>query len=158
MVCSVIPPSLGRSASERKPYRPKHDWHSPAMADEQEKPLVARNLKALIGGESVNSWAKRHNLTQTTINRIMTGKMDPTVSMLDRIAAAVNEKGGRIEGWHLMVQDFSPRNPPILLAPSTAEKLREDIGPNEYREAGSITGGDAWLGSSVNHRRRKGDK
>jgi transcriptional regulator with XRE-family HTH domain len=133
------------------------------MADEQEKPLsvVARNLKALIGeGVSVNSWALRHKLTQTTINRIVTGKMSPTADQLDKIAAAVNEQGGRIEGWHLMVQSFSPRNPPILLTPSAAEALRDAVNPRAmlHREDGASQGGDEWLGKPNAHKRRATDK
>lgn len=132
------------------------------MADEQDKPLplVSRNLKALIGDESINSWAKRHKLTQTTINRIVNAGRDLSVSQLELIVNAINGQGGSVQAWQLMVQNFDPRNPPILLSPGTAEKLRGDIGRNavEHRDAGSSTGGDQWLGNSTSHRRRKDDK
>lgn len=155
-----ILPILGLSASAHKSYPPKYYWHSPAMADEQEKPVVARNLKALIGKESINSWAVRHKLTQTTVNRIVNGR-DLSVSLLEKIVGAINQQGARIEPWQLLVQNFDPRNPPILLDTSTAEQLRKAIGPNavEHRDAGGpTTGGDRWLGSSMNQRRRRDDK
>lgn len=130
------------------------------MADEQEKPLplVSQNLKALIGDESINSWATRHKLTQTTINRIVSQGRDLSVSLLELIVDAINAQGGNVQAWQLMVQNFDPRNPPILLSSTTAEKLRGDLGPRENRDASPPTGGDAWLGSTTNLRRRKSDK
>jgi transcriptional regulator with XRE-family HTH domain len=138
------------------------------MANEDEKPTVARNLKALIGDESVNSWARKHGLTQTTINRIVTGKMDPTVGLLERIAAAVNEQGGHLEGWQLMVDGFDPRNPPILLAATPAERLlyeriaafKQEVKQQavEHSDDSPPSGGEKWLGNLTSPRRRSSDK
>lgn len=132
------------------------------MADMDEKlPVVARNLSALIGEESVNSWAKRHGLTQTTVNRIKTGKMDPTVSQLEKIAAAVNEKSGRhLSGWSLMVEGFDPRNPPVLLRADSPElRLYQRIEAFQREELqGSAGRGDRWLGPVATPKRRAGDQ
>lgn len=138
------------------------------MTDESEKPTVARNLKALIGDESVNAWARRHRLTQSTINRIVLGKMDPTVGFLEKIAAAVNELGGHLEGWHLMVQDFDPRNSPILLEATAAERslyeriaaFKQEVTQRaiEHSDESQPQGGDQWLGRVTPQKRRASDK
>lgn len=126
------------------------------MDDEDEKPTVARNLKALIGEETVNSWARRHGLVQSTINRIVIGKMDPTVGLLNRIAEAVNERGGRLEGWQLMIEGYDPRNAPILLVASAAERHLYER--KLIHSDGQQQKGDSWLGKEVTPRRRASDK
>jgi transcriptional regulator with XRE-family HTH domain len=130
------------------------------MADDDQLPIVARNLKALIGTESVNSWAKRHKLTQTTINRIKTGKMDPTVSFLEKIADAVNEQSGyHLSAWSLMVEGFDPKNPPVILRAGSPELQLYEIfeATKKRQEAATSSGGDHWLGSQSTPRRRSGD-
>lgn len=124
------------------------------MVENDELPLVARNLAKLIGDESVNSWAKRHGLTQTTINRIKTGKMDPTVSQLERIATAVNEQGGHhLSAWSLMVEGFDPKNPPVVLRAGSPELRLYEI----FEAAKAREGGDQWMGSPSIPRRRATD-
>lgn len=129
------------------------------MAENDQLPLVARNLKALIGDESVNAWSKRHGLTQTTINRIATGKMDPTVGQLERIATAVNERGGHhLSAWSLMVEGFDPKNPPVILRAGAPELELYAIFEATKRRQEAASGGDQWLGSpSSTPRRRKED-
>lgn len=153
-----IPRILGSSALDCKAYCAKTDWHSRAMADKP-LPLVARNLSALIGDESVNSWAKRHKLTQTTINRIKTGKMDPTVSLLEKIADSVNEQSGyHLSAWSLMVEGFDPKNPPVVLRAGSPElKLYEIFEATKKRQEFAPAGGDQWIGSPSRPRRRVGD-
>lgn len=131
------------------------------MAENDPLPLVARNLKALIGDESVNAWSKRHGLTQTTINRIATGKMDPTVGQLERIAAAVNEQGGHhLSAWSLMVEGFDPKNPPVVLRAGSPELRLYEIFEAAKRQGPDVTAGDQWLGSlptTTTPKRRSGD-
>lgn len=128
------------------------------MAGNDDLPLVARNLAKLIGDESVNAWAKRHGLTQTTINRIKTGKMDPTVSQLERIAHAVNDQGGHhLSAWSLLVEDFDPKNPPVILRAGSPELRLYEIFESAKRQEGEPAG-DVWLGSlPAAPKRRSGD-
>lgn len=150
--------SLGPSALRRKAYPHRRIRHHRLMDETDEKlPVVARNLSALIGEESVNSWAKRHKLTQTTVNRIKTGKMDPTVSQLEKIAAAVNEQSGyHLSAWSLMVEGFDPKHPPVLLRAGSPELRLYEIFEAAKRQEGATTG-DQWLGSPSTPRRRSGD-
>lgn len=129
------------------------------MAENDDLPLVARNLAKLIGDESVNAWSKRHGLTQTTINRIKTGKMDPTVSQLERIAAAVNEQGGyHLSAWSLMVEGFDPKHPPVILRAGSPELRLYEIFEAAKRQENAVPAGDQWLGSpSITPRRRSDD-
>ena len=151
-------PSLSLSALTCKAYMPSSARHHPSMEEKDDLPLVARNLKALIGGESVNSWAKRHKLTQTTVNRIRTGKMEPTVAFLQRVAEAVNAQGGHLEAWQLMVPGFDPRNAPVLLrAGSSEHRLYERIAAFQ-REEHPEGAGDKWINTQSNPLRRASDK
>ncbi len=151
--------SLGASALLGKAYPLKANRHHFGMAEEDTLPLVARNLSVLIGEESVNSWSKRHGLTQTTINRIKTGKMDPTVGQLEKIAAAVNEQGGHhLSAWSLMVEGFDPKNPPVVLRAGSPELRLYEIFEATKRQETSTTSGDRWMGSPSTPRRRASDQ
>lgn len=78
---------------------------------DSDKPLsdFASNLKAAIAHSrlSVNAWSIKHGFTQTTINRIVTGKMDPTLGVVKDIA----EKCGAAP-WQMLTPGFDPKNPP----------------------------------------------
>lgn len=74
----------------------------------EKKPLnpdgpVPRNLDALIKGEGLSelAWSVKYGLVQSTINRIIKGA-DVSISKLEEIAAALRDKGRRIEAWQLM--------------------------------------------------------
>jgi hypothetical protein len=75
--------------------------------------VVARNLRALIDREaegSVNAWATRHRLLQTTVNRIANGSSDCSVSTLLDICTATG-----YALWQLVRDDFDPRAVPPAL-------------------------------------------
>ena len=90
----------------------KHSETAPATL------LFAINLRRLIADSqmSVNAWAKDHGLVQTTLARLCRGEMNPTLSILQEIAAAAN-----LEVWQLLVPDLDPRNPPVLRTPNGPE-------------------------------------
>jgi len=150
--------SLGSSALLGKAYRLSRPRHHAWMSQDSPLPLVARNLSKLIGDESVNAWSKRHGLTQTTINRIKTGKMDPTVSQLEKIAEAVNEKGGHhLSAWSLLVEGFDPKHPPVILRAGSPELRLYEIFEAAKRDDKLPAGGDQWLGNLQTPRRRASD-
>lgn len=70
------------------------------QAADEELLTVQANVRKLTGS-SVNAWAKKHGFVQTTINRIVTGQNDVTVTMLVKIARAA-----KIEPWQLLEPDF----------------------------------------------------
>jgi transcriptional regulator with XRE-family HTH domain len=112
---------LGVSAFEVKahPHRPlSQDADVPKTALDCDTPPETLNpAQAAIwwlvkrSRLSVNAWAKKHLLTQTTINRIVNGELDPTYGLLAKIAQATG-----MEAWQLLhpqgkaasVQTFSP--------------------------------------------------
>jgi hypothetical protein len=83
------------------------------MLPMEERPLntAQTNLKALIEAsqQSVNSWAVQHNLVQTTVYRIVTGRIDPSTGQLEKIAKAAG-----IPAWKLLVPGFDPKRQPVL--------------------------------------------
>lgn len=89
-----------------------------APVAEPELNTVQRNIRALIDREelTVNGWALKHELVQSTINRIVTGKLDPSSSVIERIAGRVG-----MAGWQLMVPGMNAANPPALRGMTTAE-------------------------------------
>lgn len=110
-------------------------------AEDPKLPVVARNLLKLIGKQSVNAWAKKHGLTQTTINKIKNGKMDPTVSTLEKIATAVNEQGGyHLSAWSLMVEGFDPASPPVILRAGSPELRLYELFESTKRQQADIAG------------------
>lgn len=69
----------------------------PKTRDAEGLSPLATRLLALIGKQSVNAWSKGHGLEQTTINRIVTGRMDPSFSVIQQIA---NKLG--MQPWQLV--------------------------------------------------------
>lgn len=65
---------------------------------------------------SVNAWAKRHELDQTTINRLVNGQ-DPKLSMIEKIASVCG-----LASWQLLVPDMVPSNPPMLRGATPTEQ------------------------------------
>lgn len=101
---SRMPDMLGEVALRRKSFLPKRfkqDFAAMPRTTPEPQGEVGKNLRALIGDDSVNAWSNRHKLSQTTINRIVTGKMDPTMSTLERIADAVG-----VESWRLVAPNM----------------------------------------------------
>lgn len=137
------------------------------IASDDDTPLsvFATNLKALIGRQSVNAWAKKHNLTQSTINRIVTGKMDPTTGQVDDIAKAAG-----LFSWQLLVPQLDPQNPPVLREANSHERdlynrlkqtideleeLRErgNTGPGTFDEIAAQATSDATAGKGSDKKR-----
>lgn len=86
--------------------------------------LVQRNLFALIEHSelSVNAWCAQYpGLVQTTVNRIVTGNLDPSASQVEKIAKAIG-----MEPWKLFVEGFEPANPPALKKLSAQEQALYD--------------------------------
>lgn len=102
---------LGVHALNVKAFAPSGNGHSRDVEKPLHKSAFRDNLVRLIGDESVNAWAKRHELEQTTIQRIYSGKSDPKLSMIEAVAAAVNAKP-----WQLMAPGFQLNNQPVILA------------------------------------------
>jgi transcriptional regulator with XRE-family HTH domain len=101
---SRMPNMLGEVALRRKSFPPRRflqDFAAMPRNTTEPRTEVGKNLSRLIGDDSVNAWANRHQLSQTTINRIVTDKMDPTVSTVERIAAAVG-----VEPWRLLAPNM----------------------------------------------------
>lgn len=74
---------------------------------------IARSLRLLIERESegsVNAWAKKYKLKQTTVNRISNGSNDVSVATLIDICDAIG-----YEPWQLLRPDFDPRVLPPML-------------------------------------------
>lgn len=144
----------------------KADRHYARMSKDKEAlPAVARNIRALIEREglSVNAWSQKYKLTQSTINRIVIGKMDPSVGTLNSIAAALADKGQHYEGWHFMVDGFDPGNPPVLLEPSAAERRLYASFKTSVREAAAVYRDEGrpeerWHTPQVMPKRRAGDQ
>ena len=89
---------------------------SPAISDLSL--LVAANVRALIAyhQQSINAFCRSRGLVQTTVNRLVSGKMNPTATVIADIANAVG-----LQPWQLLVPDLDPRNPPVLRTISPAE-------------------------------------
>ena len=77
--------------------------------------VLARNLRLLVeleAGNSVNTWSKKTEINQSTVNRICNGTMDTKLSTLLDIAY----KSGYAP-WQLIMDGFDPRiHPPMLNA------------------------------------------
>lgn len=72
-------------------------------------PLIAqKHICRLVFDEfdSVNAWAKKYKQVQSTINRIVTGKQDPTTSMLEKIAQALTSNGRPTQAWQFLDPNF----------------------------------------------------
>ena len=116
----------------------------PKQSDEVVLSVFATNLLAAIRHSklSVNAWAKKHKLTQTTVNRIVRGKMDPTTAQVEVIAQSVG-----LFAWQMLVPGLDPQNPPVLREANKHERelyvrLKQTIEElEELREAGNTTPG-----------------
>lgn len=119
---------------------------------------VQRNVKKLTdGAKSVNAWATAHSLTQTTINRIVTGKMDPTSKLIEEIAKAV----GNLEPWHLLLPGLDPKNPPLTPGAGPGADFYEALKKTKLAVDGVLElEGNTRPGplAEPKHNRRKGDK
>lgn len=79
--------------------------------------VLAVNLRRLVAHQSegsVNAWCARHDLPQSTINKICTGQRSATVTLLDEI----QEKTGYAP-WQLVHPDFDPVRMPPMMDPSS---------------------------------------
>jgi transcriptional regulator with XRE-family HTH domain len=150
MSTSLIQPMLSAYAWQRKAHLPSRAMQYGLMPKQsgptEDLSPVAINLRSLIAASrqrTVNAWAVRNEMVQSTVNRIVNGTMDPTVSMLEAIA----KKFG-LAAWQLLVPDLDPEDPPVLRSASAQEKalfdkLKESMAELErLREAGHTTPGD----------------
>jgi transcriptional regulator with XRE-family HTH domain len=150
MSTSLIGPSLSVYAWPRKAHLPSRAMQYGLMPKQsgqaEDLSPVAINLRSLIAASrqrTVNAWAVRNVMVQSTVNRIVNGTMDPTVSMLEAIA----KKFG-LAAWQLLVPDLDPEDPPVLRSASAQEKalfsrLKDAMTELEkLREAGYTTPGD----------------
>lgn len=82
----------------------KADMHHTQVPRNPDPPPSAflENLAALIGDGSVNAWAKKYELDQTTIQRIVNGQ-DPKLSTVMRIADVAG-----VKPWELLAPGFRP--------------------------------------------------
>jgi transcriptional regulator with XRE-family HTH domain len=125
------------------------------MGKERVIGTVGANLKRLCDfeGLSVNGFSAKYGLVQSTVNRIVNGSISPTEVMIAAIVDALNDKGWHLAGWQLMVPDFAPAHPPMLLEASATERLKESL-TEMQRQIGAIpVGGDRWIGNGVPKRR-----
>lgn len=139
------------------------------MTDEQPRSTAATNLLALIKHEdprdkpSVNAWAKRYGIVQSTINRILRGQ-DLTTAQLEKIVEALNRTGNwDLKAWQLLVPGFEPNNPPVLLEASAAERRLYASFKTSVREAAAVYQdgghqGPTWHPPELVPKRRAGDK
>lgn len=88
---------------------------APSTQGDRYDSILAVNLRLLIerqAGGSVNAWATRTGLNQSTVNRIANGTRDATVSQLELI----EEKTGYAP-WQLLHPDFDPLKMPPMMEP-----------------------------------------
>lgn len=94
-----LPTLSGTSALDVKAILHRLGVDDSEVPQEKPEPTVFQaNLLRLIGAESVNAWALRHDLEQTTIQRLVHGQ-DPRLSMVQKIADAVG-----VPAWQLLVK------------------------------------------------------
>lgn len=85
--------------------------HDVAMKEPNEDShllIAQQNLRRLVRSEklSVNAWSIRYGLVQSTINRIVTGKLDPSTATLQEISEALARKGVLLEAWQFLAPGF----------------------------------------------------
>lgn len=72
--------------------------------------VFVANLKMLVGGETVNSVARRWRIPQKTLDALVRGdRKDPKLSTVEAVAAAVGYKP-----WQLIADRLDPARPPTL--------------------------------------------
>ncbi len=136
--------AAGRPRS--KPLAPLPDGSAAAV--------LRTNLRAVIvEPDTVNAFAKRHDLDQSTINRYYNGDQGARIESLDAIATALGVQAWQLlaprfgEGLHMVVQQAELRLRPVPLP--TAQETREKpvstrIGADVKRlERAANTGRDA---------------
>lgn len=90
----------------------------------QSRKILADNIKAMIERENltVNSWAKRHGLSQRQIDRITKGDNAASIDTLDEIAAVLG-----LMTWQLLVVDLDLSNLPKIAVTETELRLYERL-------------------------------
>jgi transcriptional regulator with XRE-family HTH domain len=86
---------------------------------------VAKNLKKIMEakGLSQNRLHELSGISQSSVGRIMEGKVAPRVDSIDAIAKAIG-----CQPWQLLVPDLDPQNLPALRAITAEErKLYENL-------------------------------
>lgn len=103
------------------PNASRHD--SGVNEEDQTRTPFHDNLIRLIGGGSVNAWAKKHKLDQSSIQRLIDGQ-DPRMSTIQKIADALE-----VEAWQLLVPGFtlSQRSGPEANAQTEAQALADQM-------------------------------
>lgn len=78
------------------------------------------NLRKMVAAysekNSVNLWAIKHGLDQTTVNRILAGQ-DPKLSTVMKIAEKTE-----LDPWQLLLPDLDHKNPPVIRGASETEQ------------------------------------
>jgi len=146
--------SLGAAALRVKASPPKACRHDSDVSKAKEKAPPATvfhaNLRRLIGEESVNAWAKKHTLEQTTIQRLYDGS-DPKLSMIERIAGNVGAAP-----WQLLAPDFGAGlfaigDDKVVVPMRVPATSKQRIGR-------PVSGGIAGINDPANMGRRAGDQ
>lgn len=88
-----------------KAFLLKADLHNLPVPKVKAEPKTqfARNLVHLIGDESVNAWAKRHGLDQTTVQRWVNETTDPRLSNVTELAGKLNLRPAQLLAENLAV-------------------------------------------------------
>lgn len=105
---------------------------------EEDARACAKNLFAIIEHSklgSVNAWAVKHKLSQTTVNRIVRGTLDPSTATLTEIAKAAG-----LAAWHLLYPGLDPRHIPVAEPWPFQGFSRTEFDALTEREKGSIEG------------------
>lgn len=83
--------------------------------------VVAANIRMLMeANPHLNTNAKlaqRSGASLGTVGRVRQGKVDPGVETINQIASAFG-----IEGWALMVEGWTPDNPPVIRGRTETER------------------------------------
>ena len=79
--------------------------------------ILTRNVRKLIGDESVRAWAMARGLNVRMIERITEGDHNTTLEKIDEIANACG-----VPAWQLLLPDFEPGT---LLEPPLTKSDRE---------------------------------
>lgn len=95
--------AIERNARSRNIY--DHHVFVPKFKPEPETQFQ-KNLLHLIGLESVNSWAKKHGLDQSTVQRWINGETDPKLSSVVALAQTLGLQPGQLVSEHLVMVDL----------------------------------------------------
>ena len=77
------------------------------------KTVIEQNLARLQKAHrarSINAFAKMLQVEQSTLDRIMKGKMSPTLERIEHIARKLG-----LEAWQLLMPGLDPDNPPVFV-------------------------------------------